>query len=140
MTADRGVERRSSGDHGAGLVVGIVLIFASTFLGLVWLARDVDRAVSNRSAAQAIAFQSARSGAQTAVVPALRAGGPPTIDAAAARTAAAATANTLFTSYGVAGTVTAITVGADDVSVTVAIADAGRTVTGTGTARAERVP
>ncbi len=50
-------------ERGAGLVVGIALMFAFTFLGLVWLARDVDRAVSNRSAAQAIAFQSARSGA-----------------------------------------------------------------------------
>ena len=52
--------RRGRDDRGSGLVTGIVLIFAFTFLGLVWLARDVDRGVSNRSAAQSIAFQSAR--------------------------------------------------------------------------------
>ena len=54
--------RRWQGDRGSGLVTGITLIFAFTFLGLVWLARDVDRSVSNRSTAQSIAFQAARSG------------------------------------------------------------------------------
>jgi Tfp pilus assembly protein PilX len=134
------VRRRVGSDSGAGLVVGIALMFAFTFLGLVWLARDVDRAVSNRSAAQAIAFQSARSGAQAAVVPGLRAGDQPTIDDAAARAAAGTTAAALFASYEVAGRVASIDVGVDDVTVTVAIDDAGRTVTGVGTVRAERAP
>jgi Tfp pilus assembly protein PilX len=127
-------------DRGAGLVVGIALMFAFTFLGLVWLARDVDRAVSNRSAAQAIAFQSARSGAQAAIVPGLRAGDPPTIDDAAARAAAGTTASALFASYEVSGRITSINVGADDVTVTVAIDEGGHTVTGIGTVRAERAP
>lgn len=135
-----GAPRRAAGDRGSGLVVGITLMFAFTFLGLVWLARDVDRAVSNRSAAQAIAFQSARSGAQAAVVPGLRGGTAPTIDESAARTAASRTAATLFASYGVSGRVTSIGVGADEVTVTVAIDDGGRTVTGSGTVRAERAP
>ena len=51
---------RGRGENGSGLVAGIALIFAFTFLGLVWLARDVDRGVSNRSAAQSIAIQTAR--------------------------------------------------------------------------------
>lgn len=135
-----GGARRPHDDRGAGLVVGIALMFAFTFLGLVWLARDVDRAVSNRSAAQAIAFQSARSGAQAAVVPGLRGGDAPTIDDVAARAAASTTAAALFESYDVSGRITSIGVGTDDVTVTVAIDDGGLTVTGIGTVRAERAP
>jgi Tfp pilus assembly protein PilX len=127
------------GERGAGLVAGIALIFAFTFLGLVWLARDVDRGVSNRSAAQSIAFQAARSGAQSAAVADLRSGST-LIDPAAATLAATATAGTLFASYGVDGSVTSIEVAADSVSVTVSIVDDGRTVTGAGTVRAERAP
>ena len=127
------------GDRGAGLVAGIALIFAFTFLGLVWLARDVDRGVSNRSAAQSIAFQAARSGAQSAAVTDLRSGSI-LIDPAAATSAATATAGALFASYGVDGSVTSIEVVTDSVSVTVSIVDDGRTVTGTGTVRAERAP
>lgn len=131
---------RLTGERGAGLVVGIALMFAFTFLGLVWLARDVDRAVSNRSAAQAIAFQSARAGAQMVVVADLRHGGPPTIDGAAARAAAARTASTLFGSYRLDGAVTSIEVGIDEVTVAVVVRDGGRSVTGRGTVRAERTP
>ena len=127
------------GDRGAGLVAGIALIFAFTFLGLVWLARDVDRGVSNRSAAQSIAFQAARSGAQSAAVTDLRSGST-LIDPAAATSAATATAGALFASYGVDGSVTSVEVATDSVSVTVSIVDDGRTVTGAGTVRAERAP
>jgi hypothetical protein len=127
------------GDHGAGLVAGIALIFAFTFLGLVWLARDVDRGVSNRSAAQSIAFQAARSGAQAAAITDLRSG-VVVIDPIAANGAATSTAGALFASYGVNGTVTSVDVAADAVSVTVTITDDGRSVTGAGTVRAERTP
>jgi len=105
----------------------------------VWLARDVDRGVSNRSAAQSIAFQAARSGAQSASATDLRSG-VGVIDPAAARRAATSTASALFASYGVDGTVTSVDVAADSVSVSVAITDDGRTVTGAGTVRAERAP
>ena len=132
-------ERRCSDDRGSGLVVGIVLIFAFTFLGLVWLARDVDRGVSNRSAAQSIAFQAARSGAQSAAITDLRSGAT-LVDPAAASRAATSTAGALFTSYGLDGAVTSIEVVADSVSVSVTITDDGRTVTGAGTVRAERAP
>ena len=131
--------RRGRGEQGAGLVAGVALIFAFTFLGLVWLARDVDRGVSNRSAAQSIAFQAARSGAQSAAVTDLRSGRT-LIDPTAASSAATATAGTLFRSYGLDGSVTSVEVAADTVSVTVSITDDGRTVTGAGTVRAERAP
>ena len=116
-----------------------MLIFAFTFLGLVWLARDVDRGVSNRSAAQSIAFQAARSGAQAAAITDLRSG-VAVIDAAAASRAATSTAGALFSSYGVEGAVTSIEVVADSVSVSVTITDDGLVVTGSGTVRAERAP
>ena len=144
VTAPDGHDGRFRGEYGSGLVAGIALIFAFTFLGLVWLARDVDRGVSNRSAAQSIAFQAARSGAQAASVPDLRAGAGDdaviSIDAPAAREAAQRVATSLFASYGVDGTITSIEVDLDKVSVAVSITDGGRTVTGAGTVRAERAP
>jgi Tfp pilus assembly protein PilX len=131
--------RRGAGERGAGLVAGITLIFAFTFLGLVWLARDVDRSVSNRSAAQSIAFQAARSGAQSTALAELRSG-TAVIDPDTARRAAVDTAEQLFTSYGVNGTVVSVDVIGDRVVVSVTISDSGRTVTGEGTVRAERTP
>jgi Tfp pilus assembly protein PilX len=131
--------RRFGGERGAGLVAGIALIFAFTFLGLVWLARDVDRGVSNRSAAQSIAFQAARSGAQAAAIADLRTGAT-RIDPTAARQAAVTTADTLFRSYRVNGRIVSVQVDTDRVSVTVTITDDGRTVTGAGSVRAERAP
>ena len=129
------------GDRGSGLVAGITLVFAFTFLGIVWLARDVDRGVSNRSAAQSIAFQAARSGAQATSIGDLRSSdGTPVIDEGAARIAAERTAAALFASYGLTGTVEAIAVTADRVAVTVTVSDAGVTVTGAGTVRSERAP
>jgi len=130
---------RLEGELGSGLVAGIALMFAFTFLGLVWLARDVDRGVSNRSAAQSIAFQAARSGAQAAGVTDLRTG-LSLVDPNAATQAASSTAGALFTSYGVDGRVTSVEVAADSVSVSVTITENGVTVTGAGTVRAERAP
>jgi hypothetical protein len=119
----------------------VTLVFAFTFLGLVWLARDVDRAVSNRSAAQSIAFQAARAGAQSADVSDLRAGDDiPAIDPSTASGAAQAAAGRLFESYGVSGSVTSVVVDGDRVSVRVRIDDPAGAVTGAGTVRAERAP
>jgi len=138
MTAHR---PRCRGERGSGLVAGIVLIFAFTFLGMVWLARDVDRGVSNRSAAQSIAFQAARSGAQSASIADLRNNADASgIDEQAARRAATATADALFASYDVDGSITSIDVIGDRVAVTVVITDGSVTVTGAGTVRAERAP
>ncbi|MBV1894623.1 MAG: hypothetical protein KUG57_11280 [Ilumatobacteraceae bacterium] len=140
-SADASRAERFRGELGSGLVAAIALMFAFTFLGLVWLARDVDRGVSNRSAAQSIAFQAARSGAQAAAVPQLREGVTEVpIDVSAARQAAQRTASQLFGSYGVNGTITSIDVVGDKVSVSLTITDAGVTVTGKATVRAERAP
>ena len=54
------------------MVLGVVLMFAFTAGAVIWLARDVDRAVSDRASAQSIAFQAARSGAQQVDIEALR--------------------------------------------------------------------
>jgi Tfp pilus assembly protein PilX len=133
--------RRGRGDRGSGLVTGIVLIFAFTFLGLVWLARDVDRGISNRSAAQSIAFQAARSGAQASAIGEVRSDPEvATVDPPAARRAATRTADALFDSYDVDGSVTSIEIDDNVVSVTVEIVDGGITVTGAATVRAERAP
>ncbi len=132
-------ERRGSGDRGSGLVAGIAFIFAFTFLGLVWLARDVDRGVSNRSTAGSVAFQSARSGAQVAFPESLRSGGDPTIDVAGARVAGTATAARLFTEYDVTGTVV-ISVTTDEVTAVVTITDRGVTVTGRAVVQSQRAP
>jgi hypothetical protein len=132
-------ERRGSGDRGSGLVAGVALIFAFTFLGLVWLARDVDRGVSNRSTAGSVAFQSARSGAQAAFTESLRSGRDPTIDAAGARVAGTATATRLFTEYDVTGTVV-ISVNTDEVTAVVTITDRGITVTGRAVVQSQRAP
>jgi Tfp pilus assembly protein PilX len=132
---------RCRGDQGSGLVTGIVLIFAFTFLGLVWLARDVDRGISNRSAAQSIAFQAARSGAQQSNIGEVRGDAEAaTVDPAAARSAATRTAEALFDSYDVDGAVTSIEIVDNVVSVSVRIVDGGITVTGAATVRAERAP
>ena len=56
------------------MVTGLVLLFAFTAGAVIWLARDVNRSVSNRTAAQSIAFQSARSGAQQIDIVVLRDG------------------------------------------------------------------
>ncbi len=130
---------RVSGESGSGLVAGIALIFAFTFLGLVWLARDVDRGVSNRSTAGSVAFQSARSGAQAAFPESLRSGQEPTIDAVSAQAAGAATAARLFAAYDVTGTV-ALTVTADHVTAVVTITDRGVTVTGRAVVQSQRAP
>jgi len=133
---------RLDGTQGSGLVAAVTLIFAFTFLGLVWLARDVDRGVSNRSAAQSIAFQAARSGAQSASIPDLRRqrGDTVAIDAERAASAARLTAAELFASYELRGLVTSVVVRGDRVSVTVRVTENGVTVTGAGTVRAERAP
>jgi Tfp pilus assembly protein PilX len=131
---------RWHGDRGSGFVAGITIMFALTFLGLVWLARDVDRAVSNRTAAQSIAFQAARAAAQESSVADLRTGGVPRVDPPAARSAAARTARDLLAGYGLSGTVRRVDVDGDAVTVVVAITDRDRTVTGNSTVRAERAP
>ncbi len=131
--------RRGAGDCGSGMVAGIAFIFAFTFLGLVWLARDVDRGVSNRSTAASVAFQAARSGAQIVDPESLRSGGEPTIDPVGARAAGGATAAQLFSEYDVSGTVE-FTITTNQVTALVTIADHGIVVTGRATVESQRAP
>ncbi|MFN3256603.1 MAG: hypothetical protein ACE37B_13000 [Ilumatobacter sp.] len=127
-------------ERGTGLVAGIAIMFSMTFLSLVWLARDVDRGISNESAAQSIAFQAARSAAQSASIADLRSG-VIVIDPAAANGAANSTATRLFGSYGVTGSVTRFGIDRDGTRVTVevTIVDGSTEVRGTGIVTAVRV-
>ncbi len=133
---------RGRGDRGSSMVTGVVLLFAFTAGAIIWLARDVDRAVSDRASAQSIAFQAARSGAQQVDIESLRRlpSGPIAIDPALAQPAVEITAARLLAAYGLDGTITAIDVAGDRVTVSLEIRTAGRTVTGTASARAQATP
>lgn len=133
--------RACRSEQGSSMVAAIAIMFAVTFLGLVWLARDVDRARSNEGAAEAIAFQAARSGAQAASIGALRTG-EVRIDPAAAASAATTAAQRLFASYDVAGEVTSVRVDvpARSVRVEVRITDGAISVTGVGIVTIEETP
>ena len=136
--------RRLRGDRGMAMVTGLVLIFAFTAAGVIWLARDVNRTVGNRTVAQSIAFQAARSGAQQVAVGTLRDGGATAVvavDPDRARSAASATAGQLFDDYGVDGIVVSIDVPEPDlVVVEVEIRDPTRDVRGVASARAQEGP
>ena len=130
--------RRCRGDRGMATVTALVLLFAFTAAGVIWLARDANRSVSNRTAAQSIAFQAARSGAQQVAVASLRQGAEVRVDEGAARQAAVSTAADLFAGYEVAGRVVDVTlVGHDTVQVEVRISDPAGDVTGIAAATAE---
>lgn len=133
--------RRLTTDRGSGLVAGVALMFAFTFLGLIWMAGTVDRGISNQTAATSIAFQAARSGAQAALIDEVRAGNTEKLDAPAARAAATSTANALLSSYGVTGSIDSILIDDDTstVTVTISIIDGSTTVTGSGAAEAVEV-
>ena len=133
---------RGRGERGSAMVTGVVLMFAFTAGAIIWLSRDVDRAVSDRASAQSIAFQAARSGAQQIDLDALRRrpGAPIEVDPGLARPAVASTAERLLDAYDLDGRITAVDVVADRVTVTLEIESAGRVVTGTGSARAQGTP
>ena len=139
---DRSVDRRGRGERGTALVTALVLLFAFTAGGVIWLSRDVNRRVSNRSAAQSIAFQAARSGAQQVSVGSLRGGGTLeiVIDEPAARLQAATVAVTLFDAFGVEGSVERVTVVGDTVTVEVTVSDPAGDATGVGSAQARTGP
>jgi Tfp pilus assembly protein PilX len=130
--------RRCRGDRGMAMVTGLVLLFAFTAGGVIWLARDANRSVSHRAAAQSIAFQAARSAAQQIGVASLREGAEVRVEGEAARRAAATTAGDLFAGYDVDGHVVRVTVVPPDlVEVEVRISDPAGDVTGVAAARAE---
>jgi Tfp pilus assembly protein PilX len=130
--------RRCRGDRGMAMVTGLVLLFAFTAGGMIWLARDVNRSVSNRSAAQSIAFQAARSAAQQVGITSLREGAEVRVDSELAQRIAQTTADELFSGYDVDGRVARVTVvPPDTVEVEVHISDPAGNVVGIASARAE---
>ncbi len=133
-------ERRLRGERGTAMVTALVLLFAFTAGGVIWLGRDVNRRVTNQTAAQSIAFQAARAGAQQVSVDSLRGGrdGAVAVDGSRADEQARRAAGELFAAYGVDGRVLSVTVAAESVSVTIEIDDPVGAVQGVGSARAER--
>lgn len=132
--------RRGRGSRGSALAGALVLLFAFTAGGVIWLSRDVNRVVTNRSAAQSIAFQSARAGAQQVEVGSLRDGTSTVVlDESQARLEAFRTARQMFEEYGVTGT-SSITVAGDTVTATVTIEDPTGDVTVEGSAQAQTGP
>ena len=121
------------------MAAALILLFALTAGGVIWLARDVNQRVSNRSAAQSIAFQAARSGAQQVDVEDLREGGPVDfeIDAPLATEQALRVAGRLFDEYEVDGKVVRIDIVDRTVTVEVQISDTAGDVTGVGSAQAQ---
>jgi len=134
-------ERRGRGERGSAVVTALVLLFAFTAGGVIWLSRDVNRVVTNRSAAQSIAFQSARAGAQQVEVGSLREGGDTTVvlDAERARVEGRRIADELFAAYDVTGT-SSMAINGDTVTVTVTITDSTGDATATGSVQARTGP
>ena len=129
---------RGRGERGSAVVTSLVLLFAFTAGGVVWLSRDVNRVVTNRSVAQSIAFQSARAGAQQVEVGSLRSASSSdvVIDPERARAAAGVIADELFDNYGVHGR-SSIVVRGDTVTVTVTIEDPVGDQTASGSVQAQ---
>lgn len=125
---------RPGDDQGSATVAAIALMLSLTGGALLWLTWNVDRSVNAASDAASIAFQSARAGAQ-AIDPASLRTATPTIDPALANAQANAAAAALLDANGASGRVVNVTVTPDSVSVVIEITEAGRTVTGQGTAR-----
>jgi len=113
---------RCRGTRGTALVTALVLLFAFTSGGVILLARDYDDRVATRSSAQAVAFQSARVGAQQIDVDVLRRDGSVLLDEVVAEQAAVNAGQRLLRQYGEQGTVSATAEG-DLITVVVEIRD-----------------
>ncbi len=134
-------ERRGRGERGSAVVTALVLLFAFTAGGVIWLSRDVNRVVTNRSAAQSIAFQAARAGAQQVEVGSLRGSGDAAVvlNLERARTESLRIADEMFAAYGVTGT-SSLTIDGDTVTVTVTITDPNGEATASGSVQARTGP
>ena len=138
---DPAEHRRGRGERGSAVVTALVLLFVFTAGGVVWLSRDVNRVITNRSAAQSIAFQSARAGAQQVDVGALRSSGEPTVilNEERARVEGRRIADELFGAYDVTGT-SAMSISGDTVTVTVTIEDPDGDARASGSVQARTGP
>ncbi len=113
----------------------ITLCFAFLAGSLVWLSQTVDQSLDDRTNAAAIAFQAARAGAQ-AIDPVLARTGVAIVDPVAARSAAASTTARLLAVNGDTGTLSALSIENNRVTVSVTITTTGRPATGTASATA----
>ena len=127
-------DRSPHDDRGSATVAAIVLMLSLTGGALLWLSWNVDRSINAANDADAIAFQAARAGAQ-AVDPASLRTATPVLNSDLAPQLAVEAAASLFAANETTGRVISVDVGADRVTVVVEITEAGRTVTGQGTAR-----
>ncbi|MEY2415769.1 MAG: hypothetical protein QOH53_1103, partial [Ilumatobacteraceae bacterium] len=91
-------------DAGSATVLMITLCFVFLAGSLVWLSRTVDQSLDDRTNAAAIAFQTARAGAQQIDQTAARIG-VALVDSFAARSAVASTAARLLEVKGDTGSV-----------------------------------
>lgn len=134
--------RRGRGERGTAIITASVLLFTMTAAGILYLSRDVNRVVTNRSAAQSIAFQSARAGAQQVDVDALRTAGSDEIeiDAAAAAAESTRVGTILLDAYGLEGSVSSPGIDGDTVTISVTVTDRYGTQTATASVQAQTGP
>jgi hypothetical protein len=113
----------------------ITLCFVFLAGSLVWLSRTVDQSLHDRTNAAGIAFQAARAGAQ-ALDPVSARHGAAIVDPVAARLAVSAATARLLAANGDTGSVLAVAIETNRVTVSVTITTTGRTATGTASASA----
>jgi hypothetical protein len=122
-------------DGGSATVLMVTLSFTFLAGSLLWLSRTVDQSLHDRTNAAAVAFQAARAGAQMLDSDSARAG-LPAIDPLAARVAVISTIERLLAANGDTGSLTALSIVNNRVTVSVTITTTGRPATGTGSVTA----
>ena len=127
--------RAASRDVGSATVLMITLCFTFLAGALVWLSRTVDQSLDDRTNAVAIAFQAARAGAQALDADAARVG-VSLIDPVAARQAVGTTMHSLLAVNGDSGSLTALSIVRNRITVSVTITTTGRPATGTASVTA----
>ena len=134
MTSAASSPTRRHRDSGSAIVASITMLLTLVGGALIWLTWNVDRSINASSDADAIAFQSARAGAQ-ALDPASLRTNTPTLNSDTATQYATATAQTLLDANHTTGRVVSVVVGADRVTVRIEISEAGLTTSGQATVR-----
>jgi hypothetical protein len=127
--------RQHHRDAGSATVLMITLCFTFLAGSLVWLSRTVDQSLDDRTNAVAVAFQAARAGAQSIDPDSARVG-EAIVDPVAARLAVASTTARLLAANGDTGSLTALSIESNRVTVSVTITTTGRPATGTASASA----
>lgn len=127
--------RPANRDIGSATVLMITLCFTFLAGALVWLSRTVDQSLDDRTNAAAIAFQAARAGAQALDADSARAG-VSIIDPVAARLAVGTTMRRLLAANGDTGSLAALSILSNRITVSITITTTGRPATGTASVTA----